>query len=210
MVRLKGPCMSIDASGTLAGAIVFSNWKGRSLARRHAVPANPRSGGQLSVRAMMQFLSQQWANLTSDQQAGWETRAAVTNISAFNAFIAYNMARWGVGDSPSKLDPATETGGPGSLTNHAATAQTRAIEVETECDTVADMWGINVYRSLTTGLTGARNQLVHTILAGDLATYTWLDFPLTPGIAQFYKFRQFTDDGVLGAVSAEITATPTA
>lgn len=210
MAVVKGPLFSIGASGTVAGAVVYSTWKGRPYVRQHAIPANPRSAGQLSVRAMMQFLSQIWDGLTDADKADWDTRAAATNISPFNAFIAYNLTRWGLGDSPSKLDPATETGGAGSLTNHAATAQSRAINVETECDTVADMWAIAVYRSLTTGLTGTRSQLVHVIPAGDLAVYEWLDFPLTVGVAQFYKFRQFSDDGVLGDVSAEITATPTA
>ncbi len=115
MATVKGPLMSLDASGSIGGAIVFSKWKGRNYVRTHALPANPKSAGQLSVRAMMKFLSQFWATLSSLDKATWESRAEVTNISPFNAYVKANMARWGTYAFPSQVDPAAESDTPGTI-----------------------------------------------------------------------------------------------
>lgn len=210
MAVVKGPLFSIDASGTVAGAIVFSRWKGRNVVRRHAVPANPRSGGQLSIRAMMTFLSQYWDDLTAAQQADWDERAAASNISPFNAFCSYNLERWGTNLLPSIEYPALESDTPGTIANEVATAQSRSILLSDDVTVLGQNWGILVYRSLTTGLTGTRNQLVKIIPAITATTYTWLDFPLTVGVAQYYKFKSFSIEGAEGTLSAEVTATPTA
>lgn len=210
MAVVTGPLFSVSASGQIAGAIVFTSWKGRNVVRRHAVPANPRSGGQLSIRAMMTFLSQYWVSLTDGEQADWDERAASENISPFNAFCSYNLSRWGTNLAPSKEHPALESDAAGTIANEAATAQSRAIMLEDEVTVLAQNWGVMIFRSLTTGLTGTRNQLVK-ILEGEAAeVFTWLDFPLTVGVEQFYKFQSFSVEGTRGTLSAEVSATPTA
>lgn len=210
MATVKGPLFSVDASGQLAGAIVFTSWKGRNVVRRHAVPSNPKSGGQLSIRAMMTFLSQYWVSLTAGEQADWDDRAAAENISPFNAFCSYNLERWGTNLAPSKEHPALESDTAGTIANEAATAQSRAILVEIECTVLAQNWGIQIFRSDTTGLTGTRNQLVHVIPAESAAVFEWLDFPLAVGVAQYYKFQAFSVEGTRGALGGEVNATPTA
>lgn len=51
MAKVSGPLMSMDASGKLGNAIVFSKWKGRNTVRGFVIPANPRSAGQQTQRA---------------------------------------------------------------------------------------------------------------------------------------------------------------
>lgn len=210
MVRLKAPLFSLGASGTIGGSVTFSTWKGRDYARRHAIPANPKSGGQLSVRAMMQFLSQYWTLLSASEQADWETRAAVTNISPFNAYIGYNMDRWGRELYPSQQDPAAAVGTAGTLANESATAGVRSITVSDEVTVLADNWAILLYRDTTTGFTPSRNNMYHVIPAVTAAVFTYLDTQVVVGTPYYYRGRAITDDGVAGALWAEITATPTA
>lgn len=210
MAVVKGPLFSLDASGTVGGAVVYSTWKGRSYVRRHAVPANPKSAGQQSVRAMLRFLSQYWESLSTVQQAVWEARAAVTNISPFNAFIAYNMTRWGLYDSPSIADPAAEDDTQGTLANQGATAGSRSIDVQVEVTVLQDNWGIAVHRDLTTGFTPSRNNVVRVIPALIAQVEHWLDFPLTPAVQQFYRFSSFSEAGVFSTLVGQATATPTA
>ncbi len=45
--------MSLDASGTVAGTITFSKWKGRNYVRQRVTPANPQSEMQRTYRASM-------------------------------------------------------------------------------------------------------------------------------------------------------------
>lgn len=210
MAGVKGPLFSLDASGTIGDAIVFAKWKGRNYVRRHAIPANPKSVGQVSVRAMMKFLTQYWQSLSAGDQADWETRAAATDISPFNAFVSYNALRWGRYAFPSKLDPATETGTAGTILAPTATAGSRSILLAVPISAAADNWGVVIHSDLTTGFTPSRNSARQMIPAESIATFNWLDFPLDVGVEVFYRFESFTDDGVNDLLVGEQSATPTA
>lgn len=50
MAKVTSPLMSLDASGTVADALVFSKWKGRNYVRQHVIPSNPQSTAQQAVR----------------------------------------------------------------------------------------------------------------------------------------------------------------
>jgi hypothetical protein len=159
---------------------------------------------------MMTFLSQYWASLTAGEQADWDVRAAAQNISSFNAYCQYNLERWGTNLAPSKEHPALESDTAGTIANEAATAQSRSILLSDDVTVLGQNWGIMIFRSLTTGLTGTRNELIKILPAESATTFTWLDFPLAVGVAQYYKFQSFSVEGKRGTLSAEVTATPTA
>ncbi len=210
MAGVKGPLFSLDASGSVGDAIVFAKWKGRNYVRRHAIPANPKSVGQVSVRAMLKFLTQYWQSLDAAEQADWDNRAAATDISPFNAFVGYSMERWGRYAFPSKLDPATEIGTAGTILAPTATAGSRSILLAVPISAVADNWGVVIHSSLLTGFTPSRNTARQSIPAESVATFSWLDFPLTVGVEVFYRFESFSDDGVNDLLVGEQSATPTA
>ena len=52
-MRLTGPAMSIDASGSFAKTIVFSKWKGLNYGRLHVIPINRNTTGQKTVRSVL-------------------------------------------------------------------------------------------------------------------------------------------------------------
>jgi hypothetical protein len=159
---------------------------------------------------MIKFLTQYWATLDSGEQADWETRAAATDISPFNAFVGFNAQRWGRYAFPSKLDPAVEGGTPGTLLAPSATAGSRSILLAVPVDTLADNWGIVIHSSLTTAFTPSRNTARQVIPAESAATFNWLDFPLTVGVEVFYRFESFSDEGDSTVLVGEESATPTA
>lgn len=94
MASVKAPLMSLDASGTIGRAFTFSKWKGRNYVRRHAVPSNPRSDGQLSTRAVFKYLSQIWATLGTPGQTYWNTVGEATGITGLNAMVRACMSDW--------------------------------------------------------------------------------------------------------------------
>src|SRR3990172_3936660 len=127
MVKVNGPLMSFDASGTIAKTATFSKWKGRNYVRSRVIPSNPQSAAQVSMRSMMKFLSQIWAGLTAANKATWDTAADASAISPFNAFVAGGMARWNSYKSPSKEDPAAEAGAGGAAPTTTPTAGVKEI-----------------------------------------------------------------------------------
>mgnify|MGYP003375799129 CR=1 FL=1 len=53
MAKVKGPLMSLEASGSIANTITFSIWKGRPYVRQLVTPSNPSSAGQINIRKIL-------------------------------------------------------------------------------------------------------------------------------------------------------------
>ena len=198
MAIVKGPLFSLGASGTVGGAVVYSIWKGRSYVRRHVVPSNPKSAGQLSSRAMVTFLSQYWTLLSTPEKADWETRAAVTNISPFNAFLKYNLIRWATDLKPSIADPAAEGDAVGTMTDLTLTPALNSMYVAVTIGPLNQNWGILIYRRLTTGLNATRDLCVHVMNGVTADTFTWLDTGLITGTDYYYRANVFSLEGLAG------------
>jgi hypothetical protein len=160
-MKVTAPLFSLDASGSIGGAIVASKWKGRNYMRRLVIPSNPKSDGQTTNRAVMRFLSQSWALLTALQQADWNVLAAQGNYSPFNAYARAGMMRWTQWNypqiHPTNVDstvPATPTalsaaGGVGVISGTLSTVAAPG----TTC------WGGFLYANLTNDLVIAKGDL---------------------------------------------------
>ena len=83
MAKVTGPLMSLDASGTVAGTVVFSKWHGRNYVRQRVIPQNPRSEDQEFARNDMRVSAaiQRFVNLSEDLR-GSETLTDKELLSA--------------------------------------------------------------------------------------------------------------------------------
>lgn len=57
MAKVTGPLMSMSASGSVAGAIVFATWKGVAYVRQLVIPANPNTADQQGARSVLGSLA---------------------------------------------------------------------------------------------------------------------------------------------------------
>lgn len=208
MVKCYGPCMSLDASGTLAKTITWSKWKGRNYARQRVVPANPRSGPQTGMRSMIKFLSQEWVNFSAAEQADWLSRAQDLVASNFNAMTSYNMKRWRNFLAPSKLDPATETGTQPSAPTTTPTGGVRQISLSIVDGANAPDWGYVIHRSDTTGFTPAFSNVIAVHPWDSGGTTVYVDTPLVAG-TYYYRIAGTLDTGLMGILEAEVSGTAT-
>jgi hypothetical protein len=208
MVKVNAPAMSLDASGTIGKALVFSKWKGRNYVRSHVTPSNPKSQNQISVRAMMRFLSQYWATLSAGDKATWLNQATQKIVSEFNAYTSYNLTRHRHYKAPSKAYPAAEVQATPSAPTTTATALVRSIQLSIADGATPPQWGWMIHRSVTTGFTPSFSNVVRIIPRTATPTI-FVDTPLTTGIAQFYRIRGISVDGVQGTLEVERTANPT-
>ncbi len=208
MVKVYGPLFSISASGTLAKAVTFSSWKGRAYVRQRVVPANPQSGPQTGMRAMMKFLSQEWTNLSVAEKADWTTRAAATVISNFNAFVSYNQSRWRSYQNPSKLDPADGTGTSPTAPTTTPTGGIRQIQLSILDGVNAPDWAYVIHRSTTTGFTPAYSNVVAVTPWDSGGTTIYIDTPLAVA-TYYYRIYGTLDTGLKGAVETEVSGAAT-
>jgi hypothetical protein len=205
MARTTGPAMSLAASGSLGGALVFSNWKGRPYVRSLVTPSNPRSILQVGIRAMMQFLSQHWDIVSAPNRATWQEPADAKNVSTFNAYVSYNMARWRDGFPPTNEWPAARVLTPLNLASLNTTVQERSVTLDIAWTGDADQMGVILFRSPTGTYTPGWNNTRHVIPAYDLSNLQWVDSPLQPG-TYYYDAATITLDGVMGTPVGEVPA----
>lgn len=208
MVRVQAPALSLAASGSLGGALVYATWKGRPYVRTLVIPANPRSGGQVGMRAMLKFLSQDWANVSAANQATWETRADQGTVSEFNAYIGYNQFRWRDFLAPTQHDPEDTADTPATLGALTAVAGVRSITVTQAVTTAADGWGILFFRSPTGTFDTAFDNLKSIRPVDGTNDVIFVDSPLAAG-TYYYDSRECTEDGQLSAETGEVNETVT-
>ncbi len=207
MARVTGPLMSFSASGSVASTVVFSHWKGRPYVRAHVIPANPKSVLQISTRALMGYLSKNWAAIGTSPKDTWQTLADAIVASPFNAYTKANMSNWTQFLPPSEGTPITRVGTPASVATEVATGGVGQVTNVMTITTVDDNWGVMIFRGLT-AFTTARDNLVGCILADSAAAFTFVETGLAAG-TYFYNYRYFTTDGALGAEAGEQSATVT-
>jgi hypothetical protein len=85
MAKLKGPLLSLSASGAIAKTIVYFNWKGLKVARQWVMPTNPNTDAQKTQRgylraavAMIHTVMAQAAHpLTAVDKAAYASLASI-------------------------------------------------------------------------------------------------------------------------------------
>lgn len=209
MALVKAPLLSLDASGALADAIVFSKWKGRPYVRSLVKPANPKSGGQVGVRAAFKFLSQEWSGIVAGSKATWEDLAEQDVVSEFNAYMKQNLRRNRNFLGMSQAYPAAVAQTVPAIDNFTASPGERQITILLDDDTIGDPnWGFLLFRSTSTGFTPAFDNLIGIVPAAGASDVFFVDTPLDPD-TYYYDAKPFTLDGTVGVLDGEINATVT-
>lgn len=199
MAVASGPLMSLGASGKLGGAIVFSSWKGRPVVRQLVTPSNPQSAKQTARRAMMRFLTQQWASIPGADQATWDDLAKSKNVAPVNSYVGFDQRLW------TQFNPPTQ-----SYLHAAGVAATTAVTTVTggvgqaslsiALGTLNDNWGVAIFAKLGSAPTGIFSEVIY-IAPGTATPALAVITPLVPGTWHFKArpFSKYGDWGTLGA-----------
>ena len=206
MVKVLAPALSLEASGSLGGALVFSTWKGRPYVRTLVKPTNPKSEMQVGIRAMMKYLGQHWASIKTADEHYWEDLAENANISTFNAYIKENMSQWRNGLPPSSIYPAPRVQSPTAIASLGTAPGPRNVALTYQLTAEEEQQGIVLCRSLTTGFTPSWANAILVQFCDDELAHTFVDAPLAPN-TYFYRCAAFTLDGLLGTFITEVQET---
>ena len=203
MVKVTAPLMSQDASGSLGKSIVFAKWKGRNYVRQLVTPSNPRTVPQRGRRAIIKFLAQAWAALTSAMQASYLTLAASNSYSTFNAYTSTNANRWTNGDAPQQnfQQPTTSTAGTSAAISATVTGKTANITA-TLTGGNPNNWGTAILRATAPAAPAFPADVLAILTTPSGAgTYPFSDANLPSG-SYIYAAQGFNTDGVLNATGA--------
>ena len=207
MVKVRGPMMSLGASGTLADAVTFSIWKGRPYVRERVVPSNPRTGAQVGRRAMFGFLGQAWDALSSADKASWQDLADELVASTFDAYMKTNMERWHNFLTPTEASPAAEAVAGSDRALTAAAWEENRIKLSSTAADPHDQWGIVYFAKLAGAVTPAVGNAIIVELDDDIAARDTFWTPPSVGTWHFNSMT-FSDDGVINAAGGAVNAVP--
>lgn len=206
-MKTTGPMFSLDASGSIGGILTASKWKGRSYFRTLVKPSNPKTAGQVANRAMLKFLSQSWANLTSPQKANWDQLAANLSISPFNAYVKENQRRWTNVLTPSVNYPAGNSDIAGTESTPVLTAGVKMIQVALTITALNQNFGIWLCAQNGGGPSMVKSETLAIVEAKSVATFNFMHTGLTTGDVWHYIATTFSLDGVVGAATVPVQAT---
>ncbi len=194
---VNGPLFSLDASGAIGKALVYSKWKGRNVVREYVTPANPNSIAQRARRSMVALVNKIWATMDETDKDSWASRAAANNISLFNAMTGFNMNLQTDGFTPTKNEGDTPTVPTTSI--DTASAVGGANKIDFTVNTFAVEAGAYCVIALDEGTTAPGLNILKMIGAFSIAdsvenllTITGLD----PGVYSLTAFLISDDGGV--------------
>lgn len=204
MAKVTGPLLSMSASGSVAGAMVFSSSKGRPYVRQLVIPRNPNSNGQQGVRANMAGLNLLWASMSALQKATWQTRATQLNISTWNAFVGVNQKDFANGMGDQRQDPVEASSPPSIPTTITDSVEGSQVTITCGEPATGETFGMFLWISGTTGFTPAPANC-KKLVAGTGTPATTLTFVVS-GLAAgtyYYVLRGFDFAGEFGTAGAE-------
>jgi len=208
MVKTQGPILGLQASGSLGGALIYSNWKGRGTLRKLTKPAQPRTALQIASRAMMKYLGIHWAELSAYDQSSWTELATQTNISPYNAYLSHALKRWRHFkpplDNPTLLEEPVES----TFGESSATGSVRQITLWWEWSAIGNAVGVIIHRLPDEETEPSLNTVIAVITTPTAAVDTYIETPLTPGL-YYYRIAAICPSGTYGepttTVMGEVT-----
>lgn len=208
MVKVYGPMMSLDASGTVGKAITFSKWKGRNYARERVIPANPKSGAQVGRRAMFTFLTQAWNAIIAGTKATWQDLADQLVALPFNAYASHGMEGWHNFLTPMQGPLGTRTSDPSDNALDSAAWEENRIKLTLSGTALNVNWGIVLFASLAT-MAGSPSVAQAILVRPDTTFASHTEFWTPPSVATWYfDSITFSEDGKQAAVGGEVSAVP--
>lgn len=89
MVRVTGPCFSLDARNSMGSAITYSFWRGLNYVRARIIPHNPKSTCQSRIRAVLSIGVSKWrfGHVSGLDKTWWNTYAKGLGESGFNRYM---------------------------------------------------------------------------------------------------------------------------
>lgn len=208
MVKLTGPAASIGAGGSLAKLLTFSSSKGTKYLKRHAKPKQPRTPGQVSIRAAMTFLSAHWKLVPQLPGNTWTPAAVERQISPFNAYISANCLRHRNAQGMSIAWPPTEVGSWAALPSWHSHSGVRQITIDLDISAVNQNWYFVFHHVTGTGVMPTWDTavgLLPTYLSG---WHSWTWSPIPAGTYWFTATRS-TTTGKMKTATAWLSAIAT-
>ncbi len=91
MAKVTTPLLSFGGEGQVGKSLVFARWRGIKYARRHVIPANPRTVAQQTTRTTFATLREMWKLMPDLARAPWDSFAEGRPFLGSNKWVGENL-----------------------------------------------------------------------------------------------------------------------
>jgi len=91
MATVKGPLLSLGASGTIGKVQTYGKWRGIPTVRAHVIPANPKTTAQVLTRNIFKALNVRWKAGGPLLRAPWDRFAVGQKFLGINSYLGKNI-----------------------------------------------------------------------------------------------------------------------
>lgn len=105
MVKVTGPCFSLDAQGSLGGVITYQRGLKSRTARLKPIQRQPGTSGQIVMQDTLTKALAEWNALLPTQQAIWIIYTDSHGNKGYHAFMSQYISRTHDGDYQFELPP---------------------------------------------------------------------------------------------------------
>lgn len=198
MVKLTGPLISIEASGTLAKLLTYNQQPRGTTLRKKPQPKHPRTKAQVAVQAALTFVTQQWKNRSQAEQDTWDHPDFIDAVSAYTNYVKFNCQRIRAVLPPIVEYPYDVPRNTCQSYVPVAIGQTRRVYLWWRCKGVlAQTWGLFIFRGPSPWPAGTFENLCHVGIMDDALPHDHYDHHLEPGTYS-YRWQAFSLYGRLG------------
>lgn len=195
MVKLKGPLMSLTASGSMGKLLTFNKGHMQTVLRTRPVPTGATAALQTATRAFIRFCSQLWSTIAPADQGSWPAADPDPDVSPYNKYIAWNAARLAREQNPSvRFPPGPPISAP-TLVLFTQTCSVRQVTIRIQPAASYPIGaGVKILRREIAVPFYDNRFLVDVVPFQGAAAFDWIDTPL-PVALWSYRLFTFRGDG---------------
>lgn len=142
------------ASGKQGTQLVYSSWRGMQTARNYAIPSNPQTLAQTTIRSRLTTLAKRWNSLSLGTRSEWITYSVLNPVrsrlgqlvtsTALGMYIGLNQVHQIQAGGASFVDSAPTDSIPGPIINFNGAEATDTFELSIAINhaytTLTDLW----------------------------------------------------------------------
>lgn len=196
MPKVKGPLLSLGATGSLGEALIFQSQRNRPVVKRFAKPTNPDSLAQRANRARTSFLSKLWSNLSGIEKNSWAAIAESESTGAYANFLRFNLSSFSHELAPSRAYPPVRAQTLLTIASVIALNGVGFADIRTTELQYGQSLATLVHRSVVSGFTPTmRNAVIIDLCDAVSVIYKrHTDKNLQPG-TYYYRATMISNDG---------------
>jgi len=201
MAKVKGALFSMDAAGTIGGALTIRKWKGRQVMAAKGTPSNPKTGAQVGIRANFSGITSAFKALDTISQAMWKAVGDSMQYTALNAMQSKGQKNLAAMMGIQKLPTVSGTVVPAAPTGLAASVSGNKVVLDWTDSITGNAYLVYVFRGESVDFVASPANLIQVV---PLEAETTSD---TPGMGTwYYRVKADSEDGILSLPSTAVDA----